>query len=416
MKTPLLALGLIATSMGFANNEHHDVDNNACPSSCCAPCCTSPTPCSSIDCTCFTPQWYNMTCDCGFFASVDFLYFYGRETNLSYAAKLQTVSNSTSTLGTTNLFASPVSLEHLDAKWDPGVRVGIGWNMPCDGWDLSFYWTYYYNTSKQSKSVDNPTFTWPALDGFAFINQWRNSVNTANLFDNVVSSVKGEWKLRYNNFDLVMGKRYWLSKCFTLRPYMGLRGFWTETDFTVDTSRPSYTVGLTMPQTITIETTDDFTNDSWGVGFVGGIQPTWFFTPCFSLYGGFGMALGWGDHKVKKRERYPIVVQNGSVSTTTGNYVQNFSASHYYMTPMLDMELGLRWENYYCDNEYHLQIDLGWEHHVLFHLNDRYQVPVAAGSQIQLTQTTFADGNLTYSETHHDVSFGGLVIRVRFDF
>lgn len=34
--------------------------------------------------------------------------------------------------------------------WDPGFRLGLGWNTDCDGWDLYLNWTYYHNRSKKS--------------------------------------------------------------------------------------------------------------------------------------------------------------------------------------------------------------------------------------------------------------------------
>ncbi len=348
-----------------------------------------------------------MSCDCGFFLSVDFLYFYGAETNVSYATKGETIPFSTDSVSsTTNYLFTPTSVQHLDSKWDPGVRVGLGWNTDCDGWDLSFYWTYYRNTSKQSRTVDNPTNLFPADQAYAFISQWGNpAANT----DGVYNSASGNWKFTYNNFDLVMGKRYWLSKCFTLRPFTGLRGTWTDTDFSATLSRDVYLSTATAVNSYSEK--DAFENETWGVGFVAGFEPTFFFTPCFSLYGSADMSLAWGNHTVKKTETYLGSLVDGTTSSVAIDTFSKSSSSYYYMLPALDLGLGLRWENYYCSNEYHLAIDLGWEHHVLFHLNDRYQL-----SSVNTSAVDGIVGATQYTETHHDVSFGGLVLRVRFDF
>ncbi len=415
MKAVAVTLGTLALSSGFADHYQEEVFCDS-PSCCSVTCCASPTPCKDIDCTCFTPQWYNMACDCGFFGSVDFLYFYGKETNLSYAAKIKIPNEITFTdQGASNFVGSPTKFEYLDAKWDPGVRVGFGWNMPCDGWDLVAYWTYYRNTSSQSKSVSNPPSTLPVPGGSVLISQWRNTLSLTLNPDGFVTKVKGNWEFCLNNLDLVVGKRYWLSRCFTLRPFGGLRFFWSETDFTVKSSRPAFNSSVGADNQITIAAEDKFRNKTWASGLVAGIEPTWFFSPCFSLYSGWAVALGWGNHKLRKEETYSVQVATPII---TGDYSQNFVSRQHYLTPMLDVELGLRWENYYCQNQYHLQVDLGWEHHVLFHLNDRYQVPMDLGASAITVDAngTVVQANLTYTETHHDVSFGGLVLRFRVDF
>ena len=408
MKAAAFTLGILATSFSFAGYHAYD-DDASSGESCCTECCTSPTPCSDIDCLSFVPQWYNLSCDCGYFFTIDFLYFYGRETNLSYAAKVKTVSNSMGTNGTAGNFTSPTRLEYLDAKWDPGVRLGFGWNLPCDGWDLALYWTYYRNTSKQTQKVGNPTGTYPSLGNFAFINQWSEYTafeigNVGNSFS-MFTQAEGNWKFSYNNFDLVLGKRYWLSPCFTFRPFTGLRGLWAETDFTVITSRP-------LSSSAEVKTKSDFNNHAWAVGFIGGVEPTWFFTPCFSLFSGLTVGLGWGDHSLRKKDKTTSI----SGSSSLVNFKKKFSSCDSYMTPTLDLALGLRFENYYCDNQYHLQFDLGWEHHVLFHLNDRYQISPIDQTGIVVAPQSVAQSVATYSETHHDVSFGGLVLRARLDF
>lgn len=433
MRVQIIALGLITTSIGFTyesddyvhrNSYDHSEDSCDCNScncdSCdcysfcdCCSCCESPTPDASIDCTCFVPQWYNMSCDCGLFISVDFLYFYGRETNLAYAAKSQTTSFGTTELTNQTLLFSPTSLQHLNATWDPGVRIGLGWNTNCDGWDLAFYWTYYYNSSKQKKTVDNPSLLIPSNQNFAYITQWGDpALNSGNI---VFNSIKGEWKFRYNNFDLVTGKRYWLSKCFTMRPFAGLRGLLTETHFISSGSRSNYMPSSTDTNVLTYSEIAKFKNTSWGVGFVVGIEPTWFFTPCFSFFAGADIALVWGNHRVKKSEQILFSDINASVTNASVDSRASSSSSYYYMTPGLDLGLGLRYENYYCENQYHLQVDLGWEDHVLFHLNDRYQLTNTL-STTSLGTNLQAIGIAQFTETHHDVSFGGLVVRVRFDF
>ncbi len=417
MKIPLVAFGLIAATLGFSDPQQYDVydeDHIYCESDqeCVCGCSHSPTPPKSVQGVGFTPQWFNMKCSCNLFATLEFLYWYGSETDLSYAIKGQTRDNGN--LLSTTLQFSASELEYVDAKWKPGIRLGFGWNSELDGWDLDFYWTYYYNRSNQKTTVPLFAEGYPSLGGYGLVNPWvSRPIFVGILFD----EVSAQWKFQLNTFDLELGRRYWVSERLTLRPFTGLRGAWTFAEFDVRGERTGFRGGYSSATTDTLTSKDQFRNTFWGIGISGGIQPTWFFSKCFSLYGSLGGALLWGEHQVKKTERYIDLqtVLTSGVVTQLANYRAKTSSESLYMEPMLDLAFGLRWENYYCCNQYRLAIDLGWENHILFHLNDRYLI---SGNVIEyaLAPGVIGEGFDHYTETDHDVSFGGLVFRVRIDF
>lgn len=408
MKKQLLALGMIATSMGFAQDSAeptmHTSSNGQCNTCCRTPCCCKPCcvpkPPKCIDCECYVPQHYDMSCDCGWFVSVDFLYFYGRETNLPYAAR--SVGVETVSTGSTLAFGTN-SLSYVDGSWDPGVRVGLGWKSECDGWDLSFFWTYYKNNSKNSTSgtlkalgdsyaVGDVVLASPWIQGSGFTGY---------------ASMSGKWDFKFNSFDLEFGRRYWLSKCFDLRPYFGLRGAWGETDFRVSGSGVDTLFGSTTSSYV------DFENNNWGAGFIGGLQPVWHFSDCFSLYSNFDMSLIWGRRKVKTSSNSTRTTADGVVDSTLPF---RSNSDNYGMQSALDMGLGFRYENCYCDNQYRFALDLGWEHHIWLNYNERF-VDTVIGT---VGQTFDNGGPSTVTSatdlTDHDVGFGGFVLRVRFDF
>ncbi|NGX59140.1 MAG: hypothetical protein KR126chlam3_00287 [Chlamydiae bacterium] len=49
--------------------------------------------------------------------------------------------------------------------------------------------------------------------------------------------IQAKWQLDFHSIDLEIGRKYWLSKCFNLRPYAGLRGAWTKTTFRTQSFR-----------------------------------------------------------------------------------------------------------------------------------------------------------------------------------
>ena len=114
------------------------------------------------------------------------------------------------------------SIKNLETKWDPGFRIGLGWNIAILGWDLYLHWTYFHNSEVDSTSVDSFHGPIPDIGKNAFINPWVNASFTTfnDLFFNQIST---KWKLNLNSIDLELGHKYWLNSTFVMRPYTGMR-------------------------------------------------------------------------------------------------------------------------------------------------------------------------------------------------
>lgn len=445
MNNKYLALSLIASSSLIAQqsrmssnyeNDNYHHQSGYCNSCCCSPCCCKPCcvpkPKKCIDCECYTPQYYDLQCDCGFFADVAFLYWYARETDLSYALEVEAVQRTLPTEDNENpdLIFAPQKYHHLDTKWDPGVRVGVGWNDSCDGWDYYLNWTWFQNTEKDSTSVPNYGTTGVGGSGDVFLpflasngeslllNPWINQgfhVVGSNRLIISWNSIRARWKLTFNQIDLELGRKYYLSKCFVMRPYLGLRGAWTKINFRTTSSRMA-----TSPLDGTIfdfTFKDRFKTRNWGVGLLGGFQPTFLFTPCFQLYGNADIALIWGEFEIKKRENYQGTTTSTSETLLDPSYVNQSTSKFFQMNAILDLGIGLRWEDTWCCDQYRTALDVGWEHHIWLdhnHRNKTYDFFSAnlGGGSAPARESGFR----TYAENTGNLCYGGLVIRFRFEF
>jgi len=461
MKKQLLAISLLTMSPGLmaeyddAGAQPNTYSQGQCGTCCKTPCCCKPCePCcvpqpkKCIDCECYTPAYYDLQCDWGAFLSVDFLYWYARETNLAYAAQVKgtPVQNAfvledsgSTTLALGFNLVVPSSTEYLDTNWKPGFRIGLGWNSDCDGWDFYLNWTYMYNKRSDSTSVDQffdldtlpsyPTEVAPGTNQVALINPWLNGALVFPVADLTVEApllftkVSGQWKLQYNQIDLEIGRKYWLSPCFTLRPYGALRGAWFKTTFNTNGSRDLFDLSATFPDLTTTSygASADFTNRYWGVGLVGGLQPNWHFCSNFILYSNFDTGLIYGEFKTKKSESYTADVfklSAGSPDEFISTWSNSTSSKFYQMTPVFDVAIGLRWEENWCCDRYKTALDIGWEHHSLLGVNNREKTTnissiFAAESGISAGQINIV-GNV--EEESGDLGMGGLVIRLRVDF
>lgn len=388
---------------------------------CCKPCCV-PEPKKCIDCECYTPKYYDLQCDMGLFASVDFLYWFARETDLEYAVKVTNVRpTSPLPFGTDAL--TPLSTQYLDTKWDPGFRVGLGWNGKCDGWDLYLNWTYYHNKKSNSTSVpasyiNQGDTRFPAPGQNALINPWldANSI-AATLFS--FDRISAHWMLNLNQIDLELGRRFWLSESFSLRPYTGIRGAWTKTTFRTNSFRNVANLITTavIPIPGPFNFKDQFINHAWGVGILGGIQPVWHFTSNFQLFSNVEAALIFGKLRSRKNELYHV---------GASLFNNNWHSNYFGMQTILDLALGLRWEETWSCDRYRTALDIGWEQHIWFNFNQRSKTidpffssiaafnptPLPLSPVITPPLVGFSD----IEKISSDLMLGGLVVRARFDF
>lgn len=383
----------------------------------------------SIDCEpctelhCYLPEYYDLQCDLGFFITVDFLYWYARENNLVWSTKavVQTYDNIKGV-------ASPLRHLYLNSHWNPGIRCGIGKTIGCDGWDLYLNWLYTHNTMANSAH-----FSWdgnpiPDIDQKALYNPWAyGSWFAQSFWQNGTSS----WQLNFDLMDFELGRKYWVSPSFTMRPLGGLRGTWLHTRFRVKTDSTLPTVIQFDPALLTTtkfvpvfqENANFIRNTYWGIGLLAGLQSSW--EICDKLFifgscsGSFVCGRFFGSNIVKAH------FQGMLISPENGETPQEFSMKNHEneafhrMQAMLDLALGLHWENYWFCNRLCTSLDISWEYHYWPNFGLRHQTTGSFNDDTLPLLNFNANINsyyLTDSQVVTDLVLGGLVIRGRVDF
>lgn len=377
----------------------------------------------SSPCVAYPPQYHMLQCDWGIFLTFDFLYWYAREHDLVWAAEAIVKD-----FGGMKGVASPKRSYHLDAEWSPGIRIGIGYNMPCDGWDLYINWMYLHNASD-----DSADFSWdgnpiPDIGQSAIFNPWvYGSWFTHSFWQNG----KTRWSLNFDQMDLELGRKFWLSPCFTLRPYGGLRGTWLYTIFRVltESTFPGFTQInpdlLRRSQFIPFfqSNFNKFWNTFWGVGLLGGLQPNWAICSNFILYGNFSGSLVWGrffESNTTFATLQGVIISNENEQTPREVHLRNdANAGFHRMQGMLDLAIGLRWEERWCCNRFSTALDIGWENHYWMNYGLRYQ-NTGSFEDETLRLLNISDNANSYYLTENaltsDLTLAGLVIRLRVDF
>ena len=252
----------------------------------------------------------------------------------------------------------------VDFGVEPGFKVGLGYDIPHDGWDLFLQYTWLHGNADDKTS--------------------RTNVDA--LFNPQILPIeesKADWNLKFNVIDLELARNFFVSKYLKLRPFAGFKGTWQSQNYDVDYT--THNVLTTIHQT-------RIDQDFWGFGIRGGMNTAWHFTNSWSIFGNFAISALWSGYDVDRKDTDLFPAAPGITDTTLDT-----ENNYHTVSPVLELMIGLRWETWFYYDEYHIAIDAGWEEQVWWGHN-RYVV---------IDQPQHNGGNL---------SFQGLTLTVRFDF
>jgi len=269
---------------------------------------------------------------------------------------------------------STARIERGDAKqphfdWDWGARLGLGYKLPHDKWDLFLNYTYVQgHASGAASGVVFPTYSSgaKAIAGIPFF----------------AAAAKADWNTHLNMGDIELGRTCFAGKWLTIRPFMGVRGLLVDQDYTV-----KYRGGTVAPfDTDKVRMDTDF----WGVGIRAGVNTLWGLGKGVSLYGNGSAALLSSDFDVHERE----TLEDADL------HLMRISRDVDTVVVTADLALGLQWDYMFSKDRFHFGVKLGWEFDMFFNQN-------------QLFNFT-SPGALRCA--NDDLTFQGLTLGLRFDF
>ena len=256
----------------------------------------------------------------------------------------------------------------ISFDWDPGFRVGLGYNMHHDQWDTQIYYTRFQTSVKDHAS---------------------GAVTSAFLAARLsllepFQTGKVNFNLLFNMFDWDLGRSFFVSKSLSLRPYIGAKGGWINQKLHTKWTTPN----LLGPGTL-FTATEHVKNNFRGGGPKGGVNGKWILgnvnRHVFSLIGNLAAAYMWG-HWTLRDEFTDVLLTTTSINMKD----RNFGAF------MLQMLMGFGWDFDFDKNRSHFALKLGYE------IQDWF-------SQFQVFTNTSGTQN-------NDLIFQGLTLDLRFDF
>lgn len=250
-------------------------------------------------------------CSMGGAMELDFMYWRAENNSFIYACKDGTEST---------------RLMRLDSQWDPGFRLGMGWNTSFDHWDLFVDWTWFRDHATESNSnTDGFSPLWPMDTG-------------------VYQDVSASWHLQYNMFNMELGRAFYITKALSLRPHCGLSGGWIIQRFASKVSHVLVEDDVPDP-----EMNFHGKNNFWGIGPRVGIHGQWhILNSHWSVLGKAAGDLLLGQTNVHSlsKEESPLL-----------NITDKFSQ----VVPHVQLFLGIDWGSCFKCDKYYLGLNAGWE-------------------------------------------------------
>jgi hypothetical protein len=249
----------------------------------------------------------------------------------------------------------------LAFDWDPGFRVGVGYNMHHDQWDTQFTYTWF-----QAQANDHASGS--VTSGFL--------AARLSLLEPFQKG-KIDFNLHYNMFDWDLGRSFLVSKSLSFRPFIGAKAGWINQRLRAKWTSPDYFAF------------EKVKNNFRGGGPKGGVDSQWILgnieRHVFSLKGTLAAAYLWGSWTL--RDQF-IDVFSTKTSIPMGR--RNFGSL------MLQTLMGFGWDFDFDKERSHFALNVSYE--IQDWLNHFQVFSNASGTQ------------------NADLILQGLTVDVRFDF
>lgn len=270
-----------------------------------------------------------------FFVKFDTLIWKGTRNHMDYAIKGDN-SNGGGLI-------ENAKLHKMDFDWDLGFRLGLGYYLPCNGWDLSILYTRFHTEASGSSHDSNLNDT-----DRLFSTRWAS-----NLTDNVPSSgqaekIKANLDVEYDLVDLLLSYSY--SPCcnFHLSPSFGARMLILDQDFSTKMEGGAFG---NPPNKVT------WNSDLFGLGIVGNYQVRYQLCQNLAINGLVGASAVVSSHKEKQYQIH---------SSISPDFFELKDEKSQEILCGSDFSLNIEWLTCVCD--YVMEFTAGYEIHCWNHI------------------------------------------------
>lgn len=330
----------------------------------------------------------DLNCPRDFYFHVDGLAFQAKEDGIDFAIEDSTQPGASSPI--TNGQVEGFSGDTHDYDWNPGMRVGLGFYLDHDAWQLDFNWTWVNITNYQHANATTSLGVMLPL--------W--SLGDGTPATQIGSRMSAKWDAHYNTFDIRLGKPHYVSRYFIVNPHFGVRGGWIDQHFAVDMGgQPNLTTNRTIFHS---------ENDFWGVGARCGVDTDWIIGKGWCLFGNVAASMLFGKFEIDQNYTLPVTNPTTAVDGYTVDY------DFYQNVPNFEIALGIGWGKYFNKKRNHVSLRAAYEFHEWWdQLNLRKFSSGSVGTPSSGTTGTGIYTNDVVSRGN--LTLNGFSLRVQFD-
>ncbi len=306
-----------------------------------------------------------------FFFTGEYLLWHANESGLAYGVKVGTAATDIGTV------------QNIRFDWDSGFRVGVGYRIPHDKWEITANWTRF-TTDASGHTSASSSVLFP---------EWATEISSGA--PGAISSMSGKWNMRLNILDGEMGRYFMVTRWLALKPHFGIRGAWIK-----QTYKTNLDGGFAALPALTAVITDHLKikNDFKGVGLRGGLDSEWTLYERLSIYGNAAYSLIYGNFSLNQHEQRQLA---GAAVLSTVNNVHN---SFQQIVSIGELAIGLRWDHTFCNEWVALRLQAGWEFNAYFGQNQFAHFGTGMASP------------LSFVANNDDLTIQGFVLSARLDF
>ncbi|HEU64208.1 MAG: hypothetical protein KR126chlam4_00240 [Candidatus Anoxychlamydiales bacterium] len=237
-------------------------------------------------------------------------------------------------LGTAR-FASltPVELDLVKFKtnYEPGFKVGLGFNLNHDNWDLFAQYTRLHETEttrytpRTRDSNDSIISSWFILDPLPAF------------FSDISGDIVAVWKTELDKIDLELARSYYLGAKLIARPFIGGSVHWLD---------QRYDLSLTESSVLQESSTK---NDSWALGPRFGLGSSYLIYKGFRIFGYGAISLLFSENEI-----------SGVGNEDSAAYILN-KVDKYILRDVEELMIGLGWGSYFTRKKWHMDLSVAYE-------------------------------------------------------
>jgi hypothetical protein len=216
--------------------------------------------------------------------------------------------------------------------YDPGVRVGVAWHMPYEGWFCAASAAYLHTSSHTTSSGT----LFPQ-----FLLQPAFATGTSQYLLNA-NQATADWHLKYGVVDVVMGREQHCCKSLLWTPYLGAKAAMLHQKFQFLYGADEH-VGVGFAGNSSVRAVNQFN----GMGLQGGVKGDWVLGRGLRFLTNMSSGCLWGT----------FVLRNHQVEG--GTTVVSWNSKQSMFVPTTTLMTALTWGTRYRKG--YVGVSVGWE-------------------------------------------------------